>query len=397
MKSAFVMIMLGGLLVPCGGCTRDAVDHDSKSYGNSSGGFEATGDVLPTSAAAVPEPSSGPVVRYRKASVQDHADMIGGEAFSFLCPVDWKMEGGVVWRDHPAMPATVHLRIFNPKGLEQLESFPTLGFSWGGMLTPESGFPPGANYMGNEVRPPVQNAMQYLKEIIVPRYRARVGARVIGEQELPEWARAVSQQAEQMPGVQHQSNAGKVRLAYNVKGRPVEEDLYCVLQTVFLPAAGNLYIQTGERVHGMRAAAGRLDESTRMMQTMVTSVRLNPRWFNQYQQVCRALHNMQMQRIRAAGQISRIISETNREISDSMYESWKRRQESEDRIAQKWTEAFRGVETYYDPIDHRPVELPSGYRNAWVNGHGEIILTDQEGFNPNVELEGSWKPMERRE
>jgi hypothetical protein len=239
--------------------------------------------------------------------------------------------------------------------------------------------------------------MQYLKEIIVPRYRANVQARLIGEQELPEWAKAVSQQAEQVPGVQLQSHAGKVRLAYGVQGQAVEEDLYCVLQTVFLPAAGNMYIQTGERVHGMRAAAGRLDEGTRVMQTMVTSVRVNPRWFNQYQQVCQALHNMQMQRIRAAGQISRIISETNREISDSMHETWQRRQESEDRIARRWTEAFRGVETYHNPIDQRPMELPSGYRHAWVNGNGEIVLTDQEGFNPNVELGGNWQSMERRE
>ncbi len=341
--------------------------------------------------------ASGQVVRYRRVSVQDQPNMIGGEAFSFLCPVDWKMEGGMVWRDHPAMPATVHLRIFNPKGLEQLESFPTLGFNWGGLLTPEMGFPVGANYMGNEVRPPVQSAMQYLKEIIVPRYRADVQARLIGEQELPEWAKAVSQQAEQVPGVQVQSHAGKIRLAYTVQGQPVEEDLYCVLQTVFLQAAGNMCIQTGERVHGIRAASGRLDESTRVMQAMVTSVRVNPQWFNQYQQVCQALHNMQMQKIRTAGQISRIISESNREISDMMHESWQRRQESEDRIARKWTQAFRGVETYYNPIDQRPVELPSGYRHAWVSGNGEVVLTDQANFNPNVELGGSWESMERHE
>jgi hypothetical protein len=346
---------------------------------------------------AVAPAETGRVVRYRKVSVQDRPDMIGGEAFSFLCPVDWKMEGGMVWRDHPAMPATVHLRIFNPQGLEQLESFPTLGFNWGGLLTPELGFPVGANYMGNEVRPPVQTAMQYLKEIIVPRYRADVQARLIGEQELPEWAKAVGQQAEQTPGVQLQSHAGKIRLAYTLQGQAVEEDLYCVLQTTFLSAAGNMYIQTGERVHGMRAVRGRLDESTRVMQTMVTSVRVNQEWFNQYQQVCQALHNMQMQKIRTAGQISRIISETNREIGDMMHESWQRRQASEDRIARKWTEAIRGVDTYYDPIEQRPVELPSGYRHAWVSGNGEIVVTDLANFNPNAEFGGSWQPMERHE
>jgi hypothetical protein len=397
MKRALVACILGGLLTPYDVCAADALNLDLPFPGNPSRGLESTGEMLLASAAAVPGQPAEEVVRYRKVSVQDKPDMIGGEAFSFLCPVDWKMEGGMVWRDHPAMPATVHLRIFSPKGLEQLESFPTLNFNWGGLLTPEMGFPVGANYMGNEVRPPVQNAMQYLKEIIIPRYRADVQVRLIGEQELPEWAKAVSQQAEQVPGVQLQSHAGKVRLAYSVQGQAVEEDLYCVLQTVFLAAAGNMYIQTGERVHGMRAAAGRLDESTRVMQTMVTSVRVNPQWFNRYQQVCQALHNMQMQRIRAAGQISRIISETNREISDSMHESWQRRQESEDRIARKWTEAFRGVETYYNPVDQRPVELPSGYRHAWVNGNGEVVLTDQAGFNPNVELGGSWQSMQRRE
>ncbi|MEW6444298.1 MAG: hypothetical protein AB1640_25415 [bacterium] len=351
----------------------------------------------PAAAPVVPSAAAGQVVRYHKVSVQDQPNGIGGEAFSFLCPAGWQTEGGMLWRDHPAMPATVHLRVFNPQGLEQLESFPTLGFSWGGLLKPELGFPAGANYMGNEVRPPVETAMQYLKEIIVPRYRGNVRARQIGEQELPEWAKAVSQQTEQTPGVQLKSHAGKIRLAYTVDGQAVEEDLYCVLQTVLLPGANNMYIQSGERVHGMRAASGRLDESTRMMQTMVTSVRANPQWFNQYQQVCQALQKMQMQKIRTAGQISRIISESNREISDMMQASWERRQESEDRISRKWSETIRGVDTYYNPVEQRPVELPSGYRHAWVSGNGDIVVTDQASFNPNVELGGNWQTMQPQE
>lgn len=342
------------------------------------------------------KPAGAGVIRYRKVSVQDQPNMIGGEAFSFLCPADWKMEGGMVWREHPAMPATVHLRVFHPNGLEQLESFPTLGFNWGGLLTPEMGFPVGANYMGNEVRPPVNTAMQYLKDIVVPRYRGNVGARLVAEQELPELAQTIAQQLDQAAVGQVQVHAGKIRLAYAMRSQPVEEDLYCVLQTMFLPAAGNMYIQTGERVYGLRAAQGTLDQSTRMMQTMITSVRVNPQWYNQYQQVCQALLNMQMQRIRTAGQISRIISQTNREISDMMHESWQRRQASEDRIAPKWSQAFRGVETYHNPVDQRPVELPSGYQHAWVSGNGEIVVTDSPNFNPNTEWGGNWQPMQRQ-
>ena len=44
----------------------------------------------------------------------------------------------------------------------------------------------------------------------------------------------------------------------------------------------------------MRAARGQLDQSTRIMQTIVTSVRVNLQWFNKYTQVWQALYQMQM-------------------------------------------------------------------------------------------------------
>lgn len=79
--------------------------------------------------------------------------MIGGEAFSFLAPSDWQVEGGLVWRLHPTMPAEVAMRVRNPRGLEQLECFPTVAFSWGGSSGPGTMFLPGANCLGNEVQP----------------------------------------------------------------------------------------------------------------------------------------------------------------------------------------------------------------------------------------------------
>lgn len=76
------------------------------------------------------------VLRFRKVSVPDQPDMIGGEGFTFLAPPDWEVDGGIVWRAHPTMPASVDMRVRNPKGLEQMEVFPTVAFSWGGYLGP---------------------------------------------------------------------------------------------------------------------------------------------------------------------------------------------------------------------------------------------------------------------
>jgi hypothetical protein len=354
---------------------------------------------LPARNATPPVAGRAGIVRFKKISVQDTPQGIGGEAFTFLCPVDWTVEGGLIWREHPAMPATVHLRAFNPRGLEQLESIPTFGFSWGGMLQ-RTGFMPGSNYMGNEVRPPVRDAAQYINDIILPRYRQNVQFRVAGAQELPEWAQAVATADEiqqlAMTGVQASCNAGKVRIEYEINGQPVEEDIYVALVTTVVQAGmAPMYLQNGERVHAMRAPKGQLDAATKIMQTMVASTRPNLQWFNKYTQLCQTLHNIQMQRIKTAGRISQIISQTHSEISDMMMDTWNRRNASEDRISKAWSQVNRGVEEYYNPVEQRPVELPSGYRNAWVNGAGEYVVTDSESFNPNVELTGSWQKLQR--
>lgn len=335
-------------------------------------------------------------LRFRKVSIVDRPDMIGGEVETFLCPADWQVEGGIIWRENPTRPVTFHLRVFNPRGLEQVESFPTLMFTYGGGLGPGTAFPIGSNYLGTEVRPPVRNAIQYIKEIILPRYRAGVQAQLIGEQDLPQWAQAVAAQTEQSPGTQIIFSAGKVRIAYIHAGQAIEEDHYCIVQQMsFLAAGSMMYTQNGERAHAMRAARGQLDQSTPVMQIMVTSVRVNLQWFNKYTQVWQALYQMQMQRIKAAGRMSQIISQTHNEISDMMHQSWVRRQASEDRIHKQWTQSMRGVEEYYNPIERRSVELPSSYREAWINGQGEYILTDNPNYNPNVQAGGNWQKLQR--
>ncbi|HOX58651.1 MAG TPA: hypothetical protein P5205_20655 [Candidatus Paceibacterota bacterium] len=350
--------------------------------------------VVPAARAAT---NSAGILRFRKVSINDQPNMIGGEALSFLAPVDWQVEGGIVWRTHPTMPASVAMRVRNPKGLEQLENFPTLGFSWGGYL-PVSGFPQGSMYMGNEVQPPVRDAIAYVKERLLPLARGNVQARIVKTEELPKLAEA-ARQAEAVPpfgGPQMIFTAGRVRIEYQVAGKAVEEDLYGVLNTMVLPT-GNMTIQVADRLCGMRAPKGKLDQAAKVFETMIHSTRINLQWFSQYSQLVQALTQAQMNQIRAAGELSRYISRTSNEISDMMRQSYEQRQASQDRINQNWSQYMRGVDEYRDPVAGRPVELPSGYQNAWVNGSGEYIVTDSANFNPNVELDGNWQKLERKE
>jgi len=351
----------------------------------------------PAMAGPRPATNTAVLIRFKKVSINDRPEMIGGEAFNFLVPVDWQVDGGLVWRAHPTMPAAVAMRVRNPQSLEQLESFPTVAFSWGGYL-PVTGFPQGSTYLGNEVQPPVRDAIAYLKERHLPRMRGKVAARILNSEELPKLAQA-ARAAEPSPplgGPQMVFTGGRVRIEYELDGQAVEEDLYCVLNSMALPT-GNMTIQIADKLYGLRAPKGQLDQATKLFATMIYSTQINLAWFNKYAQLVQALTQAQMNRIRAAGELSRYISRTSSEISDMMRESYEQRQASQDRINKNWSQYMRGVDEYHDPVSGRPVELPSGYNNAWVNARGEYLVTEKLTFNPNVELDGNWQKLERRE
>jgi hypothetical protein len=104
----------------------------------------------------------------------------------------------------------------------------------------------------------------------------------------------------------------------------------------------------------------------------------------------------QLKHIRSMGELSRYISQTSGEISDSMMQSYNERQKVYDRIGEKMSQTIRGTAEYYNPAEGTRVELPNGYKHAWVSGNGEYLLTDSPGYNPNTESGKTWQELEMR-
>ena len=63
-------------------------------------------------------------------------------------------------------------------------------------------------------------------------------------------------------------------------------------------------------------------------------------------------------------------------------------------MSEQFSEYIRGVETYHDPYEDRPVQLPSGYNDVWVSRNGEYVLTNDPNYNPNVSAQGTWQRIE---
>jgi hypothetical protein len=363
--------------------------------GQTSSGLPGAPGGFPPLAKSTGSAQTGGVVRLRQFIVQDA--QLGVEAFRFLIPADWKVEGGVVWRANPTKPATVSMRIFNPSGVEEIGAVPDIPCVWAVTL-PSFGFPQGSFYLGNEVRPPVADATQALRSLILPRYSSQLpGAVVVKQEQLPEMAQAVA--AAYYPDLQGVAkySGGKVRVEYQQQGKPAEMDIYAIVGMWTTPINGvPMTFWGADGIRYSRAAKGTVEQQYKLFQTILYSEKLNIQWLNLYSQVKDMMVKSQMEASNKAVELSRYLSRTQSQISDTIRRSYEQRQAAIDRASANFDHYIRGVDEYRDPFQGRSVELPSGYRNVWANASGEYVLSDNANFNPNVGGTQGWRELQRQ-
>lgn len=352
--------------------------------------------VVPKAAA----PAQGTTMRMQKFSCVDRGG-IGTEAFSFLMPAGWRFDGGVKWvLDNPVMPATGRFTARNPTAPEALEMFPNQALFWTNNQMLLGMFPVGSRYFGAEVRP-VVGSEKALREIVLPRFRGNVSnLKVVSQKSLPELAKALGAGKSQ-PGVKTFGNAAKIRIEYVQNGVPIEEEIVAVVEGFSFPIQTMQGMVTNtnwfvDHIFACKAPKGRLDADAPLYQAMLMSFRVNPQWYNKYTQVVDQLIRAQVRQIQSVGELSRIISRTNNEISDSMMKSYQEREKVYDRISENVSENIRGTEHYQNPFEDRTVELPSRYEHVWTNANGEYVFTDNPNYNPNVGSNTRWEELQKK-
>ncbi len=337
------------------------------------------------------------------------------EVLRFLAPVGWKMEGGVKWAASGCTSniASLSARIASPDGTMAFEIFTPYTWQWNDdPLAQQTGRQ--AEQMNAAIRPcsmrPIVNAQTYLRQAVVSTYRR--GARFEQGMPMPQAAQAQDVMLRQQLAQQIQAglasgtkaDAGRVVIAYDVNGTPVEESLTAVIgmivrQTPSATAAMqggmrnvNSYTLTAGSIFGMRTPAGEQERRAPLYSTMIASIRPNMNWVNAYQQMQMNIGNAEQ--IEVAKRMA-INNETNHAVSAIITQQYQETQRVQDRLADSFSLSQRGVEHFVDPSSHERVELSAGYRQAWSNGNGEYILSDDVNFDPSVSLHESWTQLNR--
>jgi hypothetical protein len=235
-------------------------------------------------------------------------------------------------------------------------------------------------------------ASALVEQLIAPAFRGNLRPQVVWRTQLPNVARALTARGAG-PVTSSTYDAARVRIAYTENGRAMEEDFYAIVSYTTSPSLPGMTMWQPQILYSFRAPRGQLDKASRVLQTMVSSVRPSLKWYAGYEYVFNLWIKGQMQSIAAAGALSKSISAASDSISRSTSEAWKSQQDSYDRVYDELSNQIRGVESYENPFEGRTVELPNDYRYAWVSSSGEYALSDSAGFNPNVGSTVEWRQL----
>jgi hypothetical protein len=320
----------------------------------------------------------------------------------FAAPEKWRDSSQVVWNyEYNANPVSMAASVEDPDSPEAYYAYPGVRcFS----LRPDSNYyRPGQNVGGlihARQIPPAQALLSFVQ-------RARGGFprfQVVGSKDLPGLPAALS-----VPAGPNQHGIG-LKVTYELKGQPVEEEFYSVAYSVDIPYDGpqgrTWQNNWGlDYLHSFRARQGTLDKRRPVFAAIPKSVRINPAWRERRDAVVAYLaeeFNRQLKagydQIAAAGRLSRQISANNDAMVSSIDRQLQASRASAPRsqgrsASDKFDDYVRGVDTvddaYYGTSQHSYNE-----QYHWTDGYGSYRNSNEPGYNPNQQENGNWQLMQ---
>jgi hypothetical protein len=174
-------------------------------------------------------------------------------------------------------------------------------------------------------------------------------------------------------------NAGEVDYTLERDGRRMHGRAFALTQrqsystTDYLHGATNISSWKVITLIVAEAPEDRLAEALAHVARLVQSLEINPQWL---------AAEMRMQ-AQAAAERSRIIRETQQEISDIISEVALNRANAMDRAAAGWSAYIRGTGSATDPRTGQQYEVESGHGYYWISADGSTYTTTDTEVNPD--------------
>lgn len=302
-------------------------------------------------------------------------------AFSLLVPRGWSVAGGIVRVDPSAaggpanaIEAKLDMAVLkDPAGTVMLRRFPAVYYTamTGSPAARMGLFPPGSNYMGMTVYPK-PSALDYLSTLLFPRLHPDArSVRVVESRPLPEMARKCQERAQAVPllGVRFLYDAAVLIAEYDEGGARYREVLFTFIEDRGPAFQGQW---CNRETFQCRAPAEELDSWVPVFGIIAGSVKPNLQWV-------RGEVRGVIERNKIAGATQAEIERIGREIAEH-------RRKTNAEIHNDMFLTLTGQEEYVNPYTGQTERDTDRYRHRWVNESGDIVLSNDESYDPNVDV-----------
>jgi len=290
------------------------------------------------------------------------------QAFSLDVPVNWRMEGGTFRR---AAVDLVHaFSMTAPDGSIRLTGGdPEMPpFTMPNQMLAMAGFREGSWYSpGYGVRMMVRRYMPglaFVKSYVQSKVaQGCTNLQFTQEQDRTREFAAVNAQYAQFRqmGMNLQLTGGDVSFTCERGGQPVTG--YYFATTVMTQTGGN-GIWMVDQLYGYTAQGGAEEEAARALSLVLETFQFNPQWLQMQQGV--------------AMQTSKIVSQTQTEISRISRSSFENRQRVTSEATRKFSNAMLGLVDARDPATGREMKVDNAANYHWIDNSGRIIGTQTD-------------------
>ena len=299
-------------------------------------------------------------------------------AFSLEIPADWRMDGGTLRR--APVDVVFPWSLTSPDGAVRVTGgdgeLPT--FTTPNPMLTAGGFREGSWYSpGYGVRMQVRRYMPGLA--FVRAYAAQKAAqgcsdfRVVEERDRTRELAAINAQYARFRsmGMNIQATAGEVSFTCQMQGRPVAG--YYFATTLLTQMPGNA-LWVVDQLYGYMAAGGAEAQAEAALSHALESCQFNPQWVAMQQGI--------------VGAVSKIVAQTQTEISRMSKESFEYRQRVTSESARKFSNATLGLVDVRDPATGREFKVDNAADYHWIDANGRILGTQTDarpqGIDPRL-------------
>ena len=107
-----------------------------------------------------------------------------------------------------------------------------------------------------------------------------------------------------------------------------------------------------------------------------------------------ALNHQIQEQIQSIGEMSRISARLSRDKQDAIMGNYRSQQAAQNRAVSGFCDYIGDIDRYHT-ADGSEMQLASGYKDAWTNRAGDVVLSDNVGYDPNQGSGGGWTRMQK--